>query len=659
MPPGGFAIVEQLDQLVTYADGYKTKMDLRLPDPAKHTPPATGWPCILLVHGASSSRSSVGWRAKTLARIGYVTIAYDVRGQGDTYALNPGRGMQPGVTAPDMAEIFHAAEKALGTKLDFARLGVTGGSQGGYHSWTAAAWSEHKMPAARGTITHFPKVLAVCPEVYSPKNPATDQPVASGPGITRIYKNVAALTYDPSYRKAVLQAFLKQDPKAFGSFGGQAAQNWLWLGATTVPAFARNAWNDQQVVAKTLVDAINHMPATTPRLALVSTGNHGTPDNVLEKAWTHALQERWFDHFLKGIADELPKWPRFQIAVQPDIVADFVNKASVWESRQSATFPATGQTTDTTFYPRQAGLLSGSAPTGVETADRIAHKVSASYTPQVWLSTGNTPKAVFAGVPLSTVVYRSAPLASDRELLGRARVSLNLDSLAPNLQVHTFLAEEDAAGKKRYITGGFRALRARKAGAELVDIELDDTAYVFRKGHRLLLVVENHVWHRPQGISILWTAPYFESYTFDIRHSSGAISKLVLPFKDPGLSCRATQVSLSRRTGGTLALSVSGSPGRAGDLYLVLASASGTLPGFALPPVHVPINFDSLSQVGLLMPGFVGLLDARGKAAPQATIAAGIVPSTWVGLPISFAALGFPTSGAPSVSAVSQVRITH
>ena len=72
---------------------------------------------------------------------------------------------------------------------------------------------------------------------------------------------------------------------------------------------------------------------------------------------------------------------------------------------------------------------------------------------------------------------------------------------------------------------------------------------------------------------------------------------------------------------------------RAGNLYLLLASSSGTRPGFASPlgPAHIPLNPDPWLQLSLdlansiVYPNSLGLLDGNGRA----TSAFALPPGAW------------------------------
>ena len=124
-PPFDGSFVEFVDQSVTLSDGYTTLADVRYPDV---TPGATGWPVILLVHPSGNSRSTVEYRARELAKRGYFTIAYDVRGQGPAMALNDpavyGRAALGLRERIDLAEVLEFMELSYPGLVDMDRVGM-------------------------------------------------------------------------------------------------------------------------------------------------------------------------------------------------------------------------------------------------------------------------------------------------------------------------------------------------------------------------------------------------------------------------------------------------------------------------------------------------------------------------------------------------------
>ncbi len=667
-PPGGFPVLEQLDQLLTYADGYRTRYDLRLPDPAQIAPPAGGWPCIALVHGFSGARSlfALTGEGRRHAERGYITVAYDVRGQGQARGLNPNRGtlVTGAFERADLAELFHQIEARLGSVMDFGRLVVMGTSQGGDHAWAAAAMSGRLMPQPRGSITTFPVIAAVCPRAGSPDLAEVWNPdgAAFAGNFTRGWFQSNAI-YEPSFQAQLQQQFLAQD------FAGLAnlMRNDPWrqdvalLPQSRVPVFVNYSWDDAFVPENIALDGLALLPPSTPRLAYLSTGIHGTATNQLEAATTDRLTERWLDRMVKGFADEIDRQPPYRAAVIPANPAAAVAANSVWQLRDMDAFPGTG-VAPTVLYLRAGGRLLATPPAAAEAPDRVRHQVAAGFDPQAWVQTSNQTAAVFGGVPFDSVSYRGDPLPAPVELLGRGRIRLHVTSNAANLQLHVALFDETPAGERRYITGGYRCIRGRAPGTAAYDLETRGTAYVIPAGHRWVVAVENHTWHRPVGIDELRTVPYFESYVFDCEHTNLLPSSVALPLTAPRLGARSASVALSAAAGGTIDVPLDGSVSRAADPYVVLVGLSGTVPGFGFAGQSVPLNVDALTQLALTAPttppfaGFVGVLDGAGRATARLAAAPGLLVPV-AGGRLSFCAGVFGGSGL-ALSAASQVDVT-
>ena len=94
----------------------------------------------------------------------------------------------------------------------------------------------------------------------------------------------------------------------------------------------------------------------------------------------------------------------------------------------------------------------------------------------------------------------------------------------------------------------------------------------------------------------------------------------------------ADVMSISLSAGGTQALTLS-VPSSTGELYWVLGTASGTLPGIAIEGLVVPLNYDAYTGLSLSIPnqgifiGTLGLLDGGGGASAGIVFPAGISPA--------------------------------
>lgn len=105
----------------------------------------------------------------------------------------------------------------------------------------------------------------------------------------------------------------------------------------------------------------------------------------------------------------------------------------------------------------------------------------------------------------------------------------------------------------------------------------------------------------------------------------------------------ADVAALSVGAGGTLAFALHADAAQAGQLYLLLGSASGTSPGVPLDGQLLPLNPDDYLIATLLggspIQGSTGLLDAGGQATAQLTLGAGQVPADLIGLTVHHAYL--------------------
>jgi hypothetical protein len=116
------------------------------------------------------------------------------------------------------------------------------------------------------------------------------------------------------------------------------------------------------------------------------------------------------------------------------------------------------------------------------------------------------------------------------------------------------------------------------------------------------------------------------------------------------LAVNRTSVSIS--AGGAQQLLIRAGTAHARAPYAVLATLSGTVPGFTRDGIHVPINPDVLTRYaftgGVLreFEGFYGLLDVHGTAVAKFVIPPGRLPLATIGAQLRFAAVVFAPSRA-------------
>lgn len=614
VPPGGFTPRTLLDQSIVWSDGYLSMMDLYYPDVA---PPATGWPCVVVVHGGGGERfiPENVQQGMYFARYGYVVVAYDVRGEPVTTRLNGGAGdTSEEAKLRDLAEIFAQAAARLPGRVDQRRLAVAGRSMGGSHAYRAAAWSARAMPTP-GT---FPRISAVAGDWQVLLGPDGSYPggtLAQVRVLETLYENRVQLPllwgYALTGNYAQLRAEMVQNP----------FQNVLpALLGNDVPVLAFMGHRDSHHALWSLTKALPALAQTNiPHRVYVSTRGHGIPDNDTEWLLHLDLKRRWWDRFLKGERNGVDQEPLAEIGVIPTDPTDYARASFQWQHELRAQWPPVFA--PTTFYPSAGGILAPQAPVAATVTSPIRNRPAAGYGVEQ-LAQNTRVSAVLANLPLSQIVFATDPLPAERQVLGRPRLTCDVTTTAARVQLAALLYDVPPVGPPVFVTMGATGLGAVAAGRHRVDVELDDVAFVIPAGHRIGLALQNLAMRDLAGTvddHILY-APELNDFDAAVHLGGATPARLDLPLTAApfSLTPRVAQVSF----GGGLShpMTLDAGAERAGALYYGLIGTSGIGAGFTLPP-WIPLQIDAWTLFGPsiigtpILQGFTGTLDANGSAS--------------------------------------------
>lgn len=672
LPAAGFATTAALDQLVTYSDGYRTRADVRWPTAA---PGPCGWPLLVLVHGWPANKNGqVAVVAAEYAARGYLTVAYDVRGQGAAIALNPGRGTTLMALAEwiDLFEVMEWVEAQQPALVDFARIGVTGISQGGAHSWAAAAYSGRVPPPNPRRSAPFPVVRAAAPTVMVPSH--TDAATFDGTAFVDSWAGFAFAPPNPNFALDVgfqttmrnfvladdpagMRAWMRADP-------GRDFQ--AHLTTSTTATLATMAWHDESMPAEPALRALAAMPATTPKRALLTTGNHGTPTNAYEAARVDEIRRAWFDRFLKGAFEPVELGPPVLSAVLPASAAEYLTGSTLWRHRADATLPPTNATT-AVWHLRQGGQMTVAAPTTSEPPELVQHTLPAGYDLQSWRADGAGSNVALAlsRLPLSSWSYTTPPFAAATEVAGVPGLRLEVTAQQARFLLAARLEVVPPTGSPQVIAQGGRGVDLAAAPAvATVAFDLSVTDCVVPAGGRLRLSVRNHYLVKAAAVEAFRCIPPFVPSTVAIEHRPGMLSQLTLPMRPQvGLDATTATTQLDLAQPAPVAFTLRSSPAFAGSPYWLLGSLLGQGPATPLPGGDLLyLWFDSLtgSLLGAagnpLFPGFVGVLDANGSATATMDLApVAPLPAFFAGWRIHFAPLllaGSAASAGPPLEIV-------
>ncbi len=651
VPPERFSVQTKLGQVLTWSDGYKTKLDIYLPQTQA---PKTGWPCVLIVHGKTGNRAILENRKQAyyFSSFGYASIAYDVRGDGSTKTLNPPGGDTSNLAKlRDMAEVFGKAAALVPGKIDLSRLAVTGRSMGGAHAYNAAAFSGKPLPKP-GPIKIFPKISAVSGDWQ-----VLDKLEDGIPGGTQIQVGFIESIFEsrlinPAYWNLVkagqytqLRALLAKDPN-FNTFPN-LAQN-------KIPILAILGFRDVKHMVANLTKPIASFKGFPVRLYL-STRGHGLPNNDTEFLLHIDLKRRFWDRFMKAKKSGVELEPLAEVGIIPSNPGAFAKAQTKWEHLQLKQWPPT--LPQAVFFLGTHRDLRSKAPSNTSLSPNIQNKVRTGYDVQKFAQDTKLAR-VLANIPLSQLRYQSPALQNPQTLLGRAHFYCDTQTSAGTVQLNALLYDIPPSGKPVFVTMGSIGLGQVKAGTHRVTVQLDDVAYTFPKGHRIGLALQNLAIRQtiPNKARdpYIYLAPEFNNYTAKLQVGGSFPARLDLPLTTPpnSLLPRIAEVSF----GSQLSFAFQIKTQHPGGISYILLGASGMGPGLNIPP-YLPLNLDIWTPVGIslvgtpLLQGFLSVLDARGEANMRFQVP-GALKKDVLGQRFTFAPLilnkGLLFSGSPS-----------
>ena len=130
LQPTANAQVTRQDLWLEMDDGVKLDVTKFIPSGQQ---PQGGFPAIIFVHGLGGSKQRMFNNARDYAQNGFVTVTYSVRGQGNSEGLSTVFSYRE---QKDLDNIINWL--IIYIQVNAEKIGVSGGSQGGFHSWFAA-----------------------------------------------------------------------------------------------------------------------------------------------------------------------------------------------------------------------------------------------------------------------------------------------------------------------------------------------------------------------------------------------------------------------------------------------------------------------------------------------------------------------------------------
>jgi predicted acyl esterase len=281
------------DLTITADDGLPLAATLWLP---AGTPPAGGWPAVVLFHGLGGSREDMNKLAQLAFLPGdrYAVLTLDARGHGQTGGLI-------GIDGPREIADARTAFNWLSARSDVngKEIGAFGISYGGGAVWNSLAAG---VPWA---------AIEVCETWTNLATALVPQGLAKSGVIGSFLNEMPLSKFDPSVI-AVGQDAFAGDLSGVASFAAARSSIQKLKGVTT-PVFMMQGRRD-------FVFGIDQATTAWPLLAgpkHLWLGLHGHPPSSFPAPDTVAMMtegRQWFDRYLRGVANGIDKKPAVEVA---------------------------------------------------------------------------------------------------------------------------------------------------------------------------------------------------------------------------------------------------------------------------------------------------------------------------------------------------------
>ncbi|MFI2809803.1 MULTISPECIES: CocE/NonD family hydrolase [Microbulbifer] len=305
--------------------------------------------------------------------------------------------------------------------------------------------------------------------------------------------------------------------------------------AIQVPTMLVGGWADGYTNA--IFRLLQHLQG--PRMALIGPWGHKYPHQGIPGPAIDFLGEalRWWDQWLKGEETGITREPTLRAWMQDSVppTTYYWQRPGRWVGEDS--WPSDNIIERVYDLSAYRILFGNEPPCVMENVLSVQSPLSVGLFAGKWCSYTAAPDLPHdqRQEDGGALVFQSAPLQDDIEILGAPRMEIELSSSQPMAMVAVRLSDVNPNGAATRVTYGLFNLAHRHGHdkpAELVpgmkyriNVAMNHVAQVFPKGHRLRVSVSTSYW------ALAWPPP--RPVRLDIYCSS---SNLVLPLRKPRAS---------------------------------------------------------------------------------------------------------------------------
>lgn len=500
------------DQRVPMRDGITLSADVYLP--ARAPAAADGWPVILMRTPYVKANALIYEAARYFVDHGYVYVAMDVRGRGDS-----GGDFVPYVN--DGRDGYDAIEWCASQTWSSGAVGTIGGSYPGRIQWLAALERPPHLKAMVALVspsdpfvetpTGLPSPMHLCwlhlvsgrmnqpmevvdwERVYE-HLPLITMDEAAGRRIAHWRADIAHPQLDEYWAPLCYQAQFERIEVPTLHISGWYDDEQIGTPLNFAGMTARAATAHARANQRLLMGPWGHQVNTTAKLGEVDFG----PQALID---LRGEQVRWFDRWLKPEAEATERAPEAPVRI-------FVMGANVWRDEQE--WPV-ARTQWTPYYLHSGGransrfgdgVLTTEAPTATEPEDSYRYDAARPFpfvTAPISTQIGGPDDYAAVHRRDDVLVYVTEPLATEVEVTGPIRVNLYASSSARDTDFTAMLFDIWPTGFVQRLCDGIVRARFRDGmdrpaliePGEIYHYSIDcwNTSQVFKEGHRIGLHV--------------------------------------------------------------------------------------------------------------------------------------------------------------------------
>jgi predicted acyl esterase len=423
----------RIDFMLTLSDGIKLDCSKYIPN---GTPPAGGWPVMIVTHGYGLSKYSEMEEAEEYASLGFYSLVYSMRGQG----ISEGQSnFISTIEANDLKQVVTYIKNDANTNDN--KIGIHGGSQGGIIPLMAVCTGM--------------QVKTIIPDMASPEQ-GTNWIENGGIKMTFLWTcsyppNI--VRYNPTVSRFKSWMLSGQKDK-WDSLAYYLPINRDFLNQVTncqIPVLITNCWQDKFFNALGMIKSAYILPYNNYKMYYGVTAGHGSDYIPAEETFKEGVFGDWIDFHLLGIQNNIM-----------DVSRKFTYTASrfpvgqrnswTWQRFYSPTWPPAGITNTKLYFHPNGKLELGGYSGPITDVNFVNDVLDTNVTMEYLVNTEFRGPVFESKFQKRELIFETNPLTQNATMAGTPYAGIYYSSTANLCQYNIQVWEIQAGGLEKLVT---------------------------------------------------------------------------------------------------------------------------------------------------------------------------------------------------------------